>query len=140
MKREKFSGRIYLLAHGKSNRLLIDMLSIIPISGIVSLCGAGVEFDEGYINSLISKNIPILFGYVQEDPYYSEASIEYIKKCVLGDIKIERFENTDFTFRECRVNKKKSIDKIGYKFVSGFQLPLMNPIVVDKILIWLNTH
>lgn len=140
MKKEKFSGRIYLLAHGRSNRLLIDMLSIIPISGIVSLCGAGVEFDEGYINSLISKNIPILFGYVQEDPYYSEASIEYIKKCVLEYIKIERFENTDFTFRECRVNKKKSIDKIGYKLVSGFQLPLMNPIVFDKILIWLNTH
>lgn len=129
-----------MLAHGRSNRLLIDLLSMIPISGIVSLCGAGVEFDEGYINSLISKNIPILFGYVQEDPYHSEASIEYIKKCVLEYIKIERFENTDFTFRECRINKKKSIDKTGYKLVSGFQLPLMNPIVVDKILIWLNTH
>ena len=140
MKKENFTGRIYLLAHGRSNRLLIDMLSTIPISGMISLCGAGMEFNEGYINSLISKNIPILFGFTQEDPYYNGETIEYIKKCALENIKIEKFENTDFTFRACRVNKKKSIDKIGYKLVSGFQLPPMNPIAADKILIWLNAH
>ena len=72
--------------------------------------------------------------------YYNEAPIEYIKKCTLENIKIQKFENTDFTFRACRVKKKKSIDKIGYKLVSGFKLPPMNPIVADKVLIWLNTH
>lgn len=140
IKKENFAGKIYLLAHGRSNRLLADLVSMMPISGIISLCGAGMEFNEEYVNSLTLKNIPILFGYVQKDPYYNEAVIEYIQRCALENTEVEKFENTDFTFRTCRMNRKKSIDKMGYSSVLGFQLPPMNPVVADKILMWVTAH
>lgn len=138
IKKEKFSGDIYLLAHGKSNIFLTDILRLLPVSGIISLCATGREFDRQSINFLTSKNIPILFGYVQKDPYCDVEAIEYLEECNLKNIEIKRFDNTDFTFRKHRINKKKCIDKLGYELGKNCQLPPMNPIVVNEILEWLN--
>lgn len=95
---------------------------------------------DEYVNMLISKKIPALIGYVKEDPYYDGKIAEEIGECNLEDVQVVKFEDTDFTFRKCRINKKRSTSMYGHRIEPGFQLPPMNHVVADEIIAWLRTH
>lgn len=181
LQKESYEGKIYLLAHGRSNSLLMNISDTIPMDGVVSLCGAGMgvheefmhlivwsgrskkkvekkynkflssrqppknyqyvdKIKEEFINWLAVKKIPVFIGYVQADPYYDEDIAKEIEGYHLQNVKILKFAGTDFTFRECRVNKRRQVALMGYAVASLSRLPRMNPIVAEEVTAWLNTH
>ena len=188
LKREACEGEIYLLLHGKVNQLLFDTMEVVPVSGILSLCGAGMDVREEYMQLQIwkgksyrtaekryekavrqirkkaglketddsflkptreescamfvekSKEIPMLIGYVEEDPYYSGKIAEVLKETATENMHVVKFEKTDFTLRIRNVNKRWSVYEWGRSLEKDGKLPPLNPAVAEELIGWLKEH
>ena len=81
----------------------------------------------------VADRIPIFIGYVEQDPYYSNSIVKEIKH---DNITTEYFEKTDFTLRECGVNKKVHYD--GY-LDENLIAKWYNQKLPEKICEWLRT-
>lgn len=83
----------------------------------------------------VASQVPILVGYVSQDPYYSPEIAEEIKERKNEKVEVVKFERTDFTLRKCNVNRK--INALGYLLDEKEKIPPMNPEVAEEIIKWM---
>jgi len=87
-----------------------------------------------------SKEIPMLIGYVEEDPYYSGKIAEVLKETATENMHVVKFEKTDFTLRIRNVNKRWSVYEWGRSLEKDGKLPPLNPAVAEELIGWLKEH